>query len=216
MLKLLLKELKLNISWPLYMFTLLAAMLLIPNYPAIVGAGYTVMQVFVYLQICAANKSMEFTSVLPVSRKDIVKSTSVVVVFFQMLFTAVALLLLPVAKMLYKDTGNIVGIDGNFTYIAFALVCFGLFNVGFLPKYFSNPYKYGGALLKGIVYFLVVYVVEETLVQAVPALKTIFDGYDTQYLWARLLSAVVALGIYFGLTCLAVNKATKKFEKVNL
>ena len=48
MLKLLKKELKLNVPLPLYLFTLLATMILIPNYPAIVGVGYTVMQIFVY------------------------------------------------------------------------------------------------------------------------------------------------------------------------
>ena len=216
MLKLLLKELKLNVKLPLYLFTLLAAMMLIPNYPIIVGAGYTIMQVFVYLQACAANKSMEFTSVLPVKRRDIVASTTVVVVFFQMLFTAVSLLLLPIAKMLYGKSGNIVGIDGNFTYIAMALISFGLFNLAFLPKFFATGYKYGMALLRGIVCFAAGYVATETIVQAVPAIRAIFDGYDQQYLWARAISVVVALGIYAAITFVANNIAVKKFEKVNL
>lgn len=216
MLKLLLKELKLNVKFPLYLFTLLAAMMLIPSYPIIVGAGYTIMQVFVYLQLCAANKSMEFTAVLPVKRRDIVASTTVVVVFFQALFTAVSLLLLPVAKLLHGADGNIVGIDGNFTYVAMALVCFGLFNLAFLPKFFSTGYKYGCALLLGIVCFVVGYLVMETIVQAVPTVKAIFDGYNEQYLWARAAAAVVALGAYVGLTVAANNIAVKKFEKVNL
>ena len=48
----------------LQLFILLAAMMLIPSYPIIVGAGYTIMQVFVYLQLCAANKSMETGEVI--------------------------------------------------------------------------------------------------------------------------------------------------------
>lgn len=216
MLKLLLKELKLNVKLPLYLFTLLAAMMLIPSYPIIVGAGYTIMQVFVYLQLCAANKSMEFTAVLPVKRRDIVASTTVVIVFFQALFTAVSLLLLPVAKLLHVADGNIVGIDGNFTYVAMALVCFGLFNLAFLPKFFSTGYKYGPALLTGTVFFVVGYLVMETIVQAVPTVKAIFDGYNEQYLWARAAAAVVALGAYVGLTFAANNIAVKEFEKVNL
>ena len=97
-----------------------------------------------------------------------------------------------------------------------ALVCFGLFNLAFLPKFFSTGYKYGPALLPGTVFFVVGYLVMETIVQAVPTVKAIFDGYNEQYLWARAAAAVVALGAYVGLTFAANNIAVKKFEKVNL
>ena len=90
------------------------------------------------------------------------------------------------------------------------------FNLAFLPKFFSTGYKYGWALLLGIVCFVVGYLVMETIVQAVPTVKAIFDGYNEQYLWARAAAAVVALGAYVGLTFAANNIAVKKFEKVNL
>ena len=50
MLKLLKKDLKLNMHPALYLFALLGAMVLIPNYPYIVGVGYSIMHIMVYFQ----------------------------------------------------------------------------------------------------------------------------------------------------------------------
>ena len=45
MLKLFKKELRLNMPKPLYLFALLGAMMLIPNYPYIIGIGYSIMHI---------------------------------------------------------------------------------------------------------------------------------------------------------------------------
>lgn len=215
MLKLLKKELKLNVPLPLYLFTLLATMILIPNYPAIVGVGYTVMQVFVYLQFCAANKSLQFTSVLPVKRKDIVTSTTLVVVFFQMLNVVLSLILLVPYRFVYPK-GTIVGIDGNLTFIAICLLCFAAFDAAFLPGYFKTGYKYGFPLLWGLVSFVLTYLVSETLIQAIPAINKVLDGLNPEYIWVRAVTLVVAAAIYVFAVVLANNAAAKRFEKVNL
>ena len=215
MLKLLNKELKLNIPWTLYLFTLLATMILIPNYPAIVGVGYTVMQIFVYLQICATNKSLQFTSVLPVRRKDIVTSTTLVVVFFQLLNIAFTLLLLIPYRIVYPE-GTVVGIDGNLTFIAVCLLCFAAFDAAFLPKYFKTGYKYGFPLLWGLVSFVLTYLVCETIIQTVPAVNKVLDGLDVEYIWVRATVLVVTAAVYLFTAVLANNAAAKHFEKVSL
>ena len=110
MIKLFKKELALNIPIPLYLFWVLGAMILIPNYPVIVGAGYTIMQIFVYLQTSSSYLSQEFSSTLPVKRSDIVSSNTLVIAMFQVVNVAISLLLMPVAKLLYPS-GNLAGMD---------------------------------------------------------------------------------------------------------
>lgn len=215
MLKLLKKELTLNVQLPVYLFTLLTVMLLIPHYPAIVGVGYTIMQVSTYLRICQANQSMEFSTMLPVRRKDIVTSTTLVIAYFHLLNIAITLLLLIPYRMVYPQ-GTVVGIDGNLTFVAMCLVCFGLFNLVFIPGYFKTGYKFGFPLLWATIAFVLGYGVMETLVQAIPALRNTLDGLDPDYIWLRAVVFVVAALFYIFATYIANTCAAKRFEKVNL
>ena len=85
MIKLLNKDLKLNMPKPLYLFALLGAMIIIPNYPYIVGTGYTIMHIMLYLQFSNENRSQEFSAMLPIRRHDIVSSTTAVFALCQLM-----------------------------------------------------------------------------------------------------------------------------------
>ncbi len=215
MLKCFKKELKLNVAPPIYLFTLLAAMILIPHYPIIVGAGYVVMQIQVYLQNVANNRSLEFSSMLPVRRKDIVGGTTLVIVLFQALNVLLALALIPVAKLLYPQ-GNLVGIDANLSFTGITLFCFGVFNLIFIPQYFKTGYKYGWQLIYGLIGLLLTYGALETTIQLVPSLTLALDSYSVECLPIRLLLAILGLLFYVACSILANKLAVKKFEQVNL
>ncbi len=215
MLKLFKKELTLNVSWPLYLFWLLSAMMLIPNYPVIVGVGYTVMQIFVYLQISSSYLSQEFSSTLPVKRSDIVASNTLVIALFQLGNILLSALLIPLAKMLYP-TGTVAGMDANLTFIGVALVCLAGFNSLFIPNYFKTGYKFGKPVVLGLVAFVGIYAVAETLLQSIGALKAIFEGYDTSTVIWRALVVVVGVIVYVVATILANKKAVDNYKKVNL
>ena len=215
MIKLFKKELALNIPKPLYLFWLLGAMILIPNYPVIVGAGYTIMQIFVYLQTSSSYLSQEFSSTLPVKRSDIVSSNTLVIAMFQVVNVAISLLLMPVAQLLYPS-GNLAGMDANFTFIGVALICLAGFNSLFIPNYFKTGYKFGKPVVLGLVAFVVIYGACETLIQASPTLKSIFEGYQSTTIVWRIVIMVVGIAIYVVATIFANKRAVKNFEKVNL
>lgn len=214
--KLFLKQLKLDVKWPLYLFCLLGTMVLIPNYLIIVGMGYCMMQVFVYLQTSQSNLSQEFSATLPVKRGDIVASTTAVIALFQLLTLAVGAVCAPFAKMI-SPQGNIVGMDANLAFFGFTLVCYAVFNAIFLPSYFKKgSNKYAGPLLFAIIGFLVTYGVFETLVQAIPTLHAMLDTYDANFLWARAVVLAVGIVVYVICAVFATKFAVKKFEKVSL
>lgn len=215
MIKLFYKELALNIPKPIYLFWLLGAMMLIPNYPVIVGVGYTIMQIFVYLQTSSSYLSQEFSSTLPVKRSDIVSSNTLVIAMFQSVNVLVALLLLPLAKLLYPS-GNLVGMDANFTFIGVAFLCLAGFNSLFIPSYFKTGYRFGKPVLLGLVAFVLIYGVCEAMLQASHALNSVFEGYDTATVLWRVIVMVVGIAVYLLATMLANKRAVKNFEKVNL
>ncbi len=215
MLKLFKKELELNVHPALYLFALFGLMVLIPNYPYIVAAGYIVLQVFNYLMASNQNLSMQFTAMLPTKRSDIVGATTLVIILFELLnFVVIALCLLP-SKMLFPD-GNIVGLDANLTLLGVVLLCFGAFNLVFLPHYFKTCYKVGVPTLLGLLAFLATYAVCETLVQVIPALTASLDGYAPATVWARAIVLAVGIIAFLGANVCAIRISVKKFEKVNL
>lgn len=215
MLKLFKKELALNVHPALYLFALFGLMVLIPNYPYIVAAGYIVLQIFNYLMASNQNLSMQFTSMLPTKRSDTVRAVSLVIILFELLnFAVIALCLLP-SKLLFPD-GNLVGLDANLTLLGVVLLCFGAFNLAFLPNYFKTCYKVGVPTLLGLLAFLATYAVCETLVQALPVLTKALDGYATETLWARAVVLAVGIVLFVGANLAAIKISVKKFEKVNL
>lgn len=216
MLKLLKKDLRLNMPPALYLFALLGAMTLIPNYPYIVGIGYSIMHVMLYFQFSNENLSHEFSATLPVKRSDIVSSTTLVIALCQMINYAVAILCAYPSKLINPNGFNYVGLDANLTFFGVALISLGIFNLIVIPRFFKTGYKYGVTLVLGLIAFVVTYGIFELLVQAIPVLTKSLDGYDSAYLWARLTVLAAGVIIYPLFTFVANKIAIKKFEKVNL
>lgn len=213
--KLFKKELALNVHPALYLFALFGLMVLIPSYPYIVAAGYIVLQIFNYLMASNQNLSVQFTSMLPTKRSDTVCATSFVIILFELLnFAVIAICLIP-SKLLYPD-GNIVGLDANLTLLGVVLLCFAAFNLAFLPNYFKTCYKVGVPTLLGLLSFLGIYCVCETLVQAIPSLTAALDGYTAEFLWARAVVLAIGVTVFVSTNFAAIKISVKKFEKVNL
>lgn len=212
---LIMKELRLNVKAPVFLLSLLGAMMLIPNYPLIVGISYSVFQVFIYMQFVRENFSQEFSAVLPVKRSDIVRATVFVIALLQMMTVTVAAICAVGAKFLWPD-GNIVGLDPNFTFFGVSFLCLATFNAVFIPKFFKTGYKYGAPLVLGLVAFIAAYGVCETLVQAIPVLREALDSYDVETLWARLTVFGCGIAAYMLSAVISTNCSVKKFENVNL
>ena len=216
MIKLFKKDLKLNMPKALFLFALLGAMILIPNYPYIVGTGYTIMHIMLYLQFSNENRSQEFSATLPIRRRDIVSSTTAVFALCQLINIAVSAVCAYPSRLINPNVYNFVGLDANLTFFGVALGCLGLFNIVVIPRYFKTGYKYGVTLVLGLLTFVAFYLVCELLIQLIPALTVSLDGYDTAYVWARLTVLLAGVIMYCVFTYLANRIATKKFERVNL
>ncbi len=216
MIKLLKKELRLNMPKALYLFALLGAMVIVPNYPYIVGIGYCIMHVMCYFQFANENRSHEFSATLPIKRADIVSSTTLIIVLCQMLNVIVAAIFAYPSKLINPNGFNFVGLDCNFTFFGVALICLGVFNAVIIPRYFKTAFKYGLTLIWGLIAFILTYAVFELLIQTIPTLTKALYSYDTTYLWARLTVFAIGIILYVLFTFTANNTAIKKFEKVNL
>lgn len=204
---------KFNMPWWIWLLSLCSLTMLAAHYPLIVACAYVVLQIFNYFNLTRENKFTELASVLPVRRKDIVRTIVGSIVLFEAVMMA-GIAVCTAVRLAYAKE-NAAGIDGNFTFIAMCFLCLGAFNVVFCTKYFKTGF-HGKAILWGLLSFLAMYLVVEIPVQTVPTLTKVLEGFDTQWLWLRALLAVLSAAFCVVATVAVTKKSYKNFEKVSL
>lgn len=210
-----LEQFKLNFPIALFFFPLFGFFAFIPNYPLIVAPGYSIMGIMIYVQTVKANSSIEFSALLPVRRRDVSGAICLTAASIQLSILLVAVPFAILSRAAWPE-GNIVGIDANFSFFAYSLLCYSAFNLVFMPAYFKTGYKFGVPLFLGLIAFIAVYGIMEISVQITPALYSVLDGFDLSTIYARLAFLLGAAAVYAGTLALSVKLSGDKFEKANL
>ena len=98
------KEIKLCLSAVNYLFLAFVAMIIIPNYPCYVPFYYLCLSIFFIFNNAELNKDIQYSMVLPITKKDMVKSRCILVCVYEI---AGALFTIPFAILInstYKRT----------------------------------------------------------------------------------------------------------------
>ena len=198
----------------IFVYPLLAFTLLSPDYPYFLAFWYCLLGIPVLFSYFKGNKDLEFTSMLPIKRADIVKSKFLTILFIEMLQIIVAIPFAIISALIVNPEGNLVGLDANFTLFATQLIGFGIFNIIFAPFFFKTGYKVALPTTFAYIGYFVFSVVIELVIGLIPAMYNIFDGYGN--LGAQI--GLLAFGIVFFVVTfwLSYKLSVKNFEKVNL
>lgn len=209
------KEFYLSVPKALFLFALIACMLLIPSYPYAVGILFAFQGIGVAFQIMRENKDMEFTATLPVSRNNIVAVKHITVMGFQLMQLIVAVPIAIISNIINAN-GNLLCLDANFTFFGFMFITFAIFNTIFLPKFFKTATKVALPIFLAIIAcVLFVGLFEFTIAFAEP-LKNVLDSLAPQNFIYQIPILIFGIMIY-GLTMLLSYKiSVKNFEKVSL
>ena len=188
---------------------------LIPHYPMILGISYFLPALFIALSEANANKDHEFTISLPVTRNEVVLAKHMTVVVIELVqLTALAVVAVFAAQI--TPEGNVVGMDGNLAFFGFVLVSLGLFNVVFLPGYFTTGYRTGKPGVIGAIVFFVTYGILELLVALAPGASSALDTLDPEMAGPQLIVLLVGAAVFGVLTCIAYRQSVTRFDRVNL
>lgn len=212
---LLYKEFSLSVQAMNYLFLAMALMLLIPSYPYEVAFFYQTLGIFFIFLLGNTNNDLFFTMLLPVRQRDAVRARFVTVIIFELLQMVVSV---PFALLRYRLNGapNLAGVEANLTLFGVAFVMYGVFNLIFLPMFYTTGYKTGiPFLVSGVAVGLVIGA-SEAAFNLVPGWKTALDSISSAYLPQRLLAMVVGLAVFMGLTALAYKLSVKRFERLDL
>src|SRR5512133_2785973 len=158
------KELKLAIHPTGYIFLLMGAMLLIPNYPYYVAFFYQTLGIFFTFMNGNSTNDIFFTTLLPVRKRDVVKARLSAVIGLELLQLIIAV---PFAILRAKiaPAENLAGQDANLALFGLVLLMFGVFNVVFLPMFYRSAYKTGTPYLMATLTMTAVIVAAELAIQ---------------------------------------------------
>ncbi|MBR0112873.1 MAG: ABC-2 transporter permease [Clostridia bacterium] len=212
-----LKEMKLSASPISYLFILFGFMFLIPGYPVLCGAFFTTLGIFQGFQYAREANDIEFSVLLPVSKKDTVKGKYLFVCFIELCSFAVMTVCTLVRMTALSDaavyTKNAL-MNANLFALGAALVVFGLFNTIFLNGFFKTAYKQGKPFVIYIIcVFLAITVFEA--VHHIPGLEAV-NAFGFEHIGLQVALLLAGAAIYSIMTLISYKSSCRRFELIDL
>ena len=212
-----LKEMKLSASPLAYFFILFGLMFFLPGYPVLCGAFFTTLGIYQSFLYAREANDIEFSALLPVSKKDVVKGKYIFVCFIEacslVLMLAVALIrMTPLADSpVYRSNALM---NANFFAIGCALFAFGLFNVIFLGGFFKTAYNLGKPFIVYIITVFLAITVFEAL-HHMPGLD-VLNAFGFEHIGLQIGLLFAGLAAFSIMTLLSYRSACANFEKTDL
>lgn len=214
---LVMKDLKLAINpWFLAMPFLLGALMLIPGWIYLIVIQYffwiSVPNIFAQFK---AQNDLIFTTSMPVSRQEIVKSRVMVVVILELMHVVVAMIFGLFTLNLYPNVDYLFFAP----HMGFWGICFvmlAIFNIIFFPMYYKTAYKFGAAVTAGITATLLFSLGIQWLGIQNSFVYNLFNDISADNMATQAFILLAGIAIFTLLTIAACKIAIKRFEKVDI
>lgn len=217
MYNLVMKDLKLGIG-PLFfiMPVILGALMLIPGWLYFIVILYfcwiTIPNMFGQFR---AQNDLVFTSMMPVTKKDIVKARVLVVVIMELLHIVMAMIFGIFNILLYPNLTQVFFVP-HMGFWGLCFVMLAIFNVIFIPMYYKTAYKYGGAATASITAAMLFAGVAQWIGVQSSYVSDIFNGTGADRMTLQASILIAGIAVFIALTMLAYRIAVKRFLKVEI
>lgn len=214
---LILKELKLSIHPTVYIFLILAAMLLIPAYPYYVAFFYMCLAIFFIFLSSREDKDILFTASLPVTKREIVKARFCTIVMIELVYILLTIPFAVIGVLINPNPqGNTTGIEANVAFYGFVLMMFSVFHIVFLPMFYKTAYKVGKPFIISCIAMLIYVFCIEFFVVPSAQLNSFIDSTLPENLIKQIPVLIIGIGVYIICIIIAYQKSAKNFDKVDL
>lgn len=217
MYNLVMKDLKLGVnSWFFALPFILGGLMLIPGW-----VYFLVPLYFCFLTVpnmfggFKSQNDLMFSTMMPVTKTDIVKSRITVVVILELMHLVIAMIFSIFTFRLYP----------NLTYIfypphmGFWGLCFimlAIFNILFISMYYKTAYKYGAATTASTTAAILFAGLAQWAGIQSPWVNDIFYGSGTDNTALQLSILIAGIIIFIAFTLIAYKIAVKRFLKVEI
>lgn len=211
--KLLFKELALSAHPTLFIFTALGCLVIVPAYPYSVIFMFGCLAPFLTTMYARETNDAWYTAILPVTKKEIVKSKYLLIVSAQ-LCQLVFSLPFAVIHALSDIGNNPVGMDANIAWYGIGFITFAAFDFIFFPAFYKSGYKSGKAFILAAIPLLLCIAAAEFSVH-LPTLAWL-DSTSPKDMLHQLPILIAGLLLYTASITFSYRKSAKRFEQVNL
>lgn len=219
MYNLVMKDIKLGIPPMFLVFPMLLGMLmLIPSWIYFLVPMYffwiTVPNMFANFK---AQNDLMFTSMMPVTKKDIVKARVSVIVILEILHIGFAAIFGVIHDLVYSNM--------NIGYLFFApsmgfwglcMVMLAIFNIILIPMYYKTAYKFSGALIPATSAAMIFAGIVQWLGIQMKSVSDIFNVTISEHIGLHASILVAGIIIFAAFTLIAYRIAVRRFLKVEL
>lgn len=215
--QLLVKEWRLVTLPVVYLFGLLAFLLLVPSYPYTLVFFYTCLSIFLSTLTARENRDVEYMAALPVPKRDVVKGRYLLVVSIELghLALCVPMAVLRGTVLRYP---NLAGLEADAAFFGVGFLVFALFNRVFLGGYFRNVYKVGASFVKAsLAAFPAMLLAEASVHISAAVWGSCF--WDSMEPGDQLLQLPILLGgmaVFAALTLWGFRRDVERFQRQDL
>ncbi|SDD84143.1 ABC-2 family transporter protein [Paenibacillus sp. UNCCL117] len=217
MYNLLMKDLKLGVH-PIFLVMpfLTGALMLIPGW-----IYFIVLLYFCWITIpnmCnqfRAQNDLMFTSMMPVTKRDMVKARVSVIVLLELLHLIVAAIFGIFTILLYPNL-KYYFFPPSIGFWGLCLVMFAIFNLIFIPMFYKTAYKFGKALFVSITVAMLFAGIAQWIGIQSPVVSDIFYSRDAHNLLLQTSILIAGIVIFSVTSVLAYRIAFKRFLQVEI
>ena len=213
------KEIVLCTNVQVVLFAAFALFVLIPSWPPAIAFVYPLSGLMSLFPRGLANKDIEYTSLLPVRKTDIVKGKTLYLCLVEIAVIILASIGGVIRALLYKEPTNaneldyFMSVKPTISLLGFAFLSFGIMNMVLIALYYRNPYKrLVGPNLISLFICLIVLAIGSVLIAFIPALRE----YDLVGLIAQLGTLFGGVLLYILFSYLGYRIGAKAFINVDL
>ncbi|WP_152395887.1 ABC-2 transporter permease [Paenibacillus guangzhouensis] len=217
MYNLVMKDLKLGINpWFLVFPFVINALMLVPGWIYFIVPLYfcwiTIPNMFGGFR---TQNDLMFTTMMPVSKKDIVKARVTVIVIMELLYLVIAMIYGMITLRLYPHlTYYFYAPHMGFWGLCFVMIA--IFNIVFISMYYKTAYKYGGATATSITAAMLFAGVAQWVGIQSPQVYDIFNGSGADSTVLQLSILIAGIVVFIAFTMIAYRIAVKRFLKVEI
>ena len=213
--KMLMKEWKLCMHPTGYIMLLCTALILVPGYPYGVSCFYMGLAIYFICLTARENHDAAFTLTLPVSRGDAVKAR----ILFCAVLEVIDLILMGVFVLIKKAIGDLpnpAGLDAGLVLIGEGMIIFAIFNMIFVPVYYTDINKPGKAFGFAAAAVFLWIIIEIVSTYVVPFFRDVLDQPDPRYMSDKALFTLGGLALFLGGTAWSIQASEKRFMELDL
>jgi hypothetical protein len=191
----------------------MGVLVIVPAYPYGMVFIFACLGPYITFMYGRETNDIYYSALLPISKRDIVKSKLMLVCLSQMVSLLISLPFAFLRIILLPD-GNPAGIEANAMFYGFGFLTFALFNLLFMTEFFKTAYKAGRAFLVAIVPAALVVITMEALVHF--PMFAWMDSTQASAFARQLPFLLIGIVLYALSTWAAYKISAKRFEKVDI